>query len=525
MAFDNMSTVINSAVYYGSVFLAAQSTTVSELELPESIYTSNLPLVQVYFHRLSKFPGPASRAAFYFPEFFHIFLGDSHTTTRQLHEQYGEVVRIVPDGLTFTSEKAWIDIYGTKANKRQLEKDRDFFVDAPTDVYSIIHSPDADHDRIRKQVSYAFSGTALREHEPLMKQYFDLLVHKFKQQIDDSPGKGRVDVTQWFNFTAFDIVSRLTLNDCFNLLEQERFNFWTEQIFKGIKLLRFLRVIRRYPVLWYPFDTLFRAFPKLQGVRNAHMNFAISRSEERLQRGSDIKDFLSYITRENDEKQQPTMTRDEVNLTAAVILIAGSETSATVLCGAAYNLARNPDVKKKAQAEVRAAFKSDEDITLASLPRLRYLSAVIEESLRCFPAVPGTFPRRTGPEGDTIAGRYVPADISVGVHQWSTYYSPSHFHNPEIFAPERWLPDPPSEYKNDKLGCVQPFHVGPRNCVGKNLAYLTIRSVLARLLWHFDWELCEESVGWHDQRSFILWDKPPLWLKISHKDDDGGDVE
>jgi cytochrome P450 len=107
------------------------------------------------------------------------------------------------------------------------------------------------------------------------------------------------------------------------------------------------------------------------------------------------------------------MTRDETNLTAAVILIAGSETSATVLCGAAYNLARNPDVQKKAQAEVRSAFKSHEDITLLSLARLPYLAAVIEESLRCFPAVPGTFPRRTGPDGDFIAGHFVPADVRV----------------------------------------------------------------------------------------------------------------
>jgi cytochrome P450 len=106
------------------------------------------------------------------------------------------------------------------------------------------------------------------------------------------------------------------------------------------------------------------------------------------------------------------MTRAEINLTSAVILIAGSETSATVLSGAAYNLARTPSVQKKVQAEVRAAFKSDQDITLLSLARLPYLSAVIEESLRCFPAVPGTFPRRTGPEGDIVAGYYVPADVS-----------------------------------------------------------------------------------------------------------------
>jgi cytochrome P450 len=106
------------------------------------------------------------------------------------------------------------------------------------------------------------------------------------------------------------------------------------------------------------------------------------------------------------------MTHDEITLTTAVILIAGSETSATVLSGAAYHLARNPQVQNKAAAEVRSAFASDQDITLLSLARLPYLSAVIQESLRCFPAVPGTFPRRTGPNGDVIAGRFIPPDVT-----------------------------------------------------------------------------------------------------------------
>jgi len=81
----------------------------------------------VYFHRLSKFPGPASRAAFYFPEFYHIFLGDSHFATKQLHEKYGDVVRIVPDGLTFASESAWLGMLFTpicRNGKREKERNK-----------------------------------------------------------------------------------------------------------------------------------------------------------------------------------------------------------------------------------------------------------------------------------------------------------------------------------------------------------------------------------------------------------------
>ena len=56
---------------------------------------------------------------------------------------------------------------------------------------------------------------------------------------------------------------------------------------------------------------------------------------------------------------------------------------------------------------------------------------------------------------------------SVGVHQLATYMSAKHFHNPNEFAPERWLKDKPAEYENDNLSAMQAFHVGPRNCVGR----------------------------------------------------------
>ena len=106
------------------------------------------------------------------------------------------------------------------------------------------------------------------------------------------------------------------------------------------------------------------------------------------------------------------MSREEIKLTAAVIMVAGSETTATVLSGATYYLLRNPLALRQAQEEVRSAFKSRYEITLVSTSHLRYLAAVIQEALRCYPAVPGSFPRRTNmDEGQVIGGHYVPPDV------------------------------------------------------------------------------------------------------------------
>jgi cytochrome P450 len=60
----------------------------------------------------------------------------------------------------------------------------------------------------------------------------------------------------------------------------------------------------------------------------------------------------------------------------------------------------------------------------------------------------------------------------------------------------------------------QPFSFGPRNCIGKNLAYNEMRVILASVLWNFDLELCEQSHDWADQKSYVLWEKPGLFCRL-----------
>ena len=48
-----------------------------------------------------------------------------------------------------------------------------------------------------------------------------------------------------------------------------------------------------------------------------------------------------------------------------------------------------------------------------------------------------------------------------------------------------------------------------------SLAYAEMRLILARMIWNFDMELAPESQGWTDQLSFVVWDKPPLKVKLT----------
>ena len=116
------------------------------------------------------------------------------------------------------------------------------------------------------------------------------------------------------------------------------------------------------------------------------------------------------------------------------------------------------------------------------------------------------------------------------VWQWALYHSDKNFKQPFDYHPERFLHDP--VFVQDKLDVIQPFSVGPRNCIGRkkvaptphsslqrltcscSLAYAEMRLILARIVYNFDMQLVDENEDWLDQNVYILWQKRPLrlWL-------------
>lgn len=164
------------------------------------------------------------------------------------------------------------------------------------------------------------------------------------------------------------------------------------------------------------------------------------------------------------------MNEAEIRLSARVFIIAGSETTATLLSGAFFLLLTNTKHLERLTREVRDAFRAEADITIQSTASLPFLQAVIQESLRLYPPAPNTFPRTTPEPGQMICGRFVPAGTTVGVHQWSAHRCASNFFMPDTFVPERWMDTDNTSDKRfmaDEREACQPFSYGPRNCIGQ----------------------------------------------------------
>lgn len=282
-------------------------------------------------------------------------------------------------------------------------------------------------------------------------------------------------------------------------------------IFNNLKLMVFGNAARKVPGLT---NLLMAMTPnKILEEGAAHMQLARDYANKRLAMKTDRKDIMSYIIEHNGNENG--MSVDEIHAQTYVIIIGGSETTATLLSGALYYLCRNQDAMSKIKKEIRAAFGTESEITFNTVSKLKYVLAVLNETLRIYPPVPGNLPREVPGKGAIISGRWVPGGTAVSVCHWATYHSAANFKNPHSFIPERWLGDP--AYASDDREAFQPFSFGPRNCVGRNLAYMEMRIILARLLWNFDVEIEEESCGWIKQRVFILWEKGPLFVRLTRR--------
>lgn len=95
-----------------------------------------------------------------------------------------------------------------------------------------------------------------------------------------------------------------------------------------------------------------------------------------------------------------------------MLIVAGSETTATLLSAATFFLATNPASLAKLNDEVRSTFQSEDQIDMLSVQNLKYLSAVLDESMRLYPPVPSSSPRMIGKGGDKIIGEFIPEGVS-----------------------------------------------------------------------------------------------------------------
>lgn len=344
------------------------------------LYTVFSAVRDIYFHPLSHIPGSRLWIAFPLLKFLSAAAGRKDEKIRSFHEQYGPCIRVGPDEVTFTDSDAWNGIYAHRHNFNMPKTGRR----EPGRPDSLISATPEAHARIRKLVVYGFSDQALREQESLLQGYIDTLMVALRTKAE----KGQIfDACDYMNFATFDIIGDLSFGQSFGGLRNLELHTWIANIFDMLKTIPVMREGARYPVLmFFAKKILATRMQRMLQCREYLWSFAADcvsrRIQDKTKQGR--SDLIGAMYRHKGTPDE--IPEGEIVSNVQIFIMAGSETTATLLSGLIYWLLRTPRALQRATTEVRNAFENpDISIATSSDPRLLpYTLACIEEALRIY---------------------------------------------------------------------------------------------------------------------------------------------
>ncbi len=198
-------------------------------------------------------------------------------------------------------------------------------------------------------------------------------------------------------------------------------------------------------------------------------------------------DLLSMLIEARDVDTGEAMSDVQLRDELLTIYVAGHETSGYAIAWSIYNICKHPESYQKVKDELKLVMPNGV-LTMENFGQLKYLRAVIDESLRLYPTA--YIVGRESKEKDEIDGLEIPKDIMTLISVYHLHRNPKYWKQPNNFVPERFLDKAHPLANSD---AYFPFGAGPRMCIGFYFALMEITVVLANLFYHFDLKLVENQ--------------------------------
>jgi cytochrome P450 len=227
-----------------------------------------------------------------------------------------------------------------------------------------------------------------------------------------------------------------------------------------------------------------------------------TRADTESLRRADILDFIL------DNVPPGELSIEQVRDEIKTFVLAGHETSASMLTWTLYELCQNPDILAKVRAEAEAVFGSrfNDDAYLSSvskeqLDKLVYSQCCLKESLRKYSIVPTVV--RIAEQSISVGEYFIPQGMSIMVHLQGVHHDPAYWPEPLEYRPDRFL-------QELEPFTFLPFIDGPRNCLGQHLSLLESKTVLALLVLRFKFTITNADAGL--KHSYMV----PIIPKVGH---------
>ena len=323
------------------------------------------------------------------------------------------------------------------------------------------------HDILRP----AFSREAMCGYHSIMLQAIRELLDRWDGAAEDGH---QVDVTADMTRLALETIGRAGFGHRFGAFDRRRPHPFASALNRTLRYASWSTI----PGLARPLLPLLRRSGAVMG-RIVDDVIQARRAGVRPE-NHDLLDLMLHSTHPRTGRRL-----DPVNIRQQVItfIFAGHETTSGALSFALYYLTRNPAVLARAKAEVDALWGGSDnpEPAYADVARLRYVRAVLDESLRLWPTAPGYL--RVARADTVLGGRY---RIKRG--QWVLVVLPLVQRDPRVWPdPERFDPDrfAPGQMKN-RAHAYKPFGTGQRACIGRQFALHEAVLALALILHRYD---------------------------------------
>jgi cytochrome P450 len=202
--------------------------------------------------------------------------------------------------------------------------------------------------------------------------------------------------------------------------------------------------------------------------------------------GAPSSDLFDLMNAARDPETGQAFSDEQLGDQVATMILAGHETTATVLFWSLYLLALDPATQDAVAREVKQVEHASAAGGL-DLERLKFTRAVIDETMRLYP--PAFLIARAAAGPDQIAGLPISKGDVILIAPWLLHRHEKLWRDPNAFVPQRFMPPEPAP---DRFAYL-PFGVGARVCIGAHFALVEATLALAKMIGAFRVELLDQA--------------------------------
>ncbi|KAJ5907895.1 hypothetical protein N7495_000577 [Penicillium taxi] len=473
----------------------------------------------IFLSPLRAFPGPFLAKTTNLWRAYHTYGGRVERKHLELHRKHGHAVQIGPNCVSISDPDLIRTIYSTRNSwkKSDMYRPNDVLIQGHR-MSNLFNTQDEDwHDKNIRPIRGLWTMTKVLEYEPLIDETLIKFVDKLALRFVDGENAGKVcPMDEWIGFFAWDVTANFSFGRHYGFIDQEKDvdNLITD----STDGLIYFAPVSQIPWVdnFLDKNPIKRIGPKptLTGVLYAFKvcaEYQAQAAEEKVTKGPAMHTLDKYVQL---KKTHPEMVDDAQIVNWLMLsILAGGDTSSATLRAVVYYLAKNPSATSKLVAELKAVALPT-PAPWKSIRDLPYLDAVLDEAMRTTPGISLIFERVVPEGGFTLPdGRHLPAGTKVGINPYVTNRDYSVFGDDvEDFNPDRWLQGESESNEHfeerhrrmkDTVDFV--FSGGGRICMGRYVAKLEMKKLIATLYNIFDIQLADPKHEWTSRNAWFVY--------------------